>query len=221
MSTERQTAQYRCGPTSGAKSRFLVALWCAVGAVALLGGCTPAAPLPVGASGTSLPVPEATVVAVITALPTTAAHWTTYTDAALGYSLSFPDDVEFSSGTARNGVYTARLQFQIPGVDGYQGMVLRVEPNPQNAGVETLVQEIYQRSLAGEQPPAASPNTKPVTVAALPAVQVGEVGDFSLVLPYADHVYIIAPVHDFATTSIDPQALALFYQVLATLEIKR
>ena len=49
-------------------------------------------------------------------------------------------------------------------------------------------------------------------------VQVGAEGDFSLVLPYGDRVFIIAPVHDLVTTGLDPQALALFYEVLATLE---
>lgn len=175
----------------------------------------------VGSSNPVQPVPQATVGAIDTALPAIAARWTTYTDAALGYSLSFPDDAEFSSGTAKNGIYTARIQFRIPGVDGYQGMVLRAEPNPQHAEIEALVQDIYRRGFPGEQPPAISSTTRPVTVAALPAIQIGEGGDFTLVVPYADYVYVIAPVHGLATTSIDPQALALFYQVLATLEIRR
>jgi hypothetical protein len=50
-------------------------------------------------------------------------------------------------------------------------------------------------------------------------VQLGAGPDFSLVVPFEDHVYIIAPVHDLATTAPDPRALALFYQILATLRI--
>ena len=55
-----------------------------------------------------------------------------------------------------------------------------------------------------------------VSVVGLSGMQLGQGGDFSLVVPYEDHVYIIAPVDDVATTALDPQALALFYQILSS-----
>ena len=109
----------------------------------LLASCATPAP----STTTSTPIPAPTAIAAFaTALPTIAANWTTYTDPVLGYSLSFPQDVEFTSGTSKAGVHTARLQFSIPGADGYQGMVLRVEPNPQHRGIEQIVGELYRRN---------------------------------------------------------------------------
>lgn len=143
--------------------------------------------------------------------------WHSYTDRGLGYTLSFPQNVEFSSGTSKAGIYTARLQFQVPGVDGYQGMVLRVEPNPGRRGIEQVAEDLYRRNLLEEPPPDWARQLGRVTVGGLAGVQMGDESNFSLVVPYEDRVYILAPVHDTATRVSDPQALALFYQILATL----
>ncbi len=186
-------------------------------AALLLAACSPAAPM---VSQAAAPVPsEPTVSAVLTAVPTLSAGWKTYTESTLAYSLSFPQDVEFTSGVSKAGVYTARLQFTLPGVDGYQGMVVRVEPNPAHKGIEQISQEIYRRNLLEEPPADLLQQLQSISVAGLSGVQLGAGGDFSLIVPYRDHVYIIAPVHDLATTALDPQALALFYQVLATLRL--
>lgn len=188
----------------------------------LLAACSaPAAmPSPSQATPEAVIVPTA-VAALVTALPATAAAWTTYTEPGLGYSLSFPQDVEFSSGTSKAGVHTARLQFRVPGADGYQGMVLRVEPNPEGRDIEQVAQELYRRNWLEEPPADWLQQQDDVSIAGLSGVQLNWGHDFSLVVPYADHVYIIAPVHDTATTAISPEALALFYQVLATLKVAR
>ncbi len=184
----------------------------------LSAACTPAAPS-VGArpAGSSPSATGPAVAAVATALPTWVARWQSYTEPTLGYSLAFPEDADFTSGASKAGVYTARLQFRIPGLEGYQGMVLRVEPNPERRGIEQVVQELYRRNLLADPPPDLLQQLSSVTVAGLSGVQLGQGGDFSLVIPYEDYVYIIAPGHDLAATAIDPQALALFYQVLSTL----
>ena len=87
------------------------------------------------------------------------------------------------------------------------------------AGVEQIAQEIYRRDLLEEPPAEWLQQLGSVTVVGLSGVQLGRGPDISLVLPYDDRFYIIAPVHDLATTAPDPQALALFYQILATLRI--
>jgi hypothetical protein len=184
----------------------------------LLAACATPAPSTdsVTPVGSELPT---VIASVATALPGAAAGWMTYVEPTLGYSLSFPEDVEFTYGTSKAGIYTARLQFTLPGVDGYQGMVLRVEPNPERRGIEQVAQEIYSRGLLSEPPADALQQFSDVTVAGLSGVQVGTGPDFSLVVPYEDYTYIIAPVHDVATTAADPQTIALFYEILSTLRI--
>ena len=95
--------------------------WVGLMVVALM-GC---AGMPVDA-----PSVETAATALPTALTDVTAGWETYTDAEAGYTLRYPPGMHFSAGKSRAGVYTARLQFRIPGVQGYQGMLIRVEPNP-------------------------------------------------------------------------------------------
>lgn len=185
----------------------------------MLIACASATPQVSGTPPSGALPSEPTVAAVLTDQPTLAPDWTTYTESTLGYSLSFPQDVDFSSGTSKAGIYTARLQFRLPETDGYQGMVLRVEPNPDGRGVEQIAEEVYRRNLLAAPPPDWRQQLGGITVAGLQGVRLGQGNDFSLIVPYEDHVYIIAPVHDTAATGIDPQALVLFYQVLATLRL--
>ena len=170
--------------------------------------------------------PEANAVATLapaaaTAAPTVVDGWNTFTEPALGYTLSYPQDVVITSGVSPAGVYTTRLQFRIPGVDGYQGMVIRAEPNPGGRGLEAAVADLYANYLMGEPPVDLLAGLPQQTVAGLSAAQLGSGDDFSLVLPLGDYVYQIAPVHGVTSTAIDPQALELFYRILATLEVRR
>lgn len=193
--------------------------------VLLFAGCVQA-PLP--AVGVEDQPITAAAEAVAAAVPEPTGDWQTYTDPEAGYSIRYPPGVHFSAGQTTAGIYTARIQFRIPGVEGYQGMLIRVESNPTGQGLEQIVGDFYRRFAAagtpeergGERPAYLLAELEQVTVAGLSGVQVGTEGDFSLVLPYGDRVFIIAPVHDLATTGLDPQALALFYEVLATLELE-
>ncbi len=188
--------------------------------------CAGCVQTPLPATGAADAPATAAVEALATAAPELTADWQTYTDPEAGYSVRYPPGVHFSAGQSKAGIYTARIQFRIPGVDGYQGMLIRVEPNPTGQGLEQIAGEFYRRFVAddtlreraAERPADLLAGLEQVTVAGLSGVQVGTEGDFSLVLPYGDRVFIIAPVHDLVTTGLDPQALALFYEVLATLE---
>ncbi len=91
--------------------------------------------------------------------------------AGAGLSLSFPPDVEITTGTSKAGVHTVRLQFRLPGADGYQGMVLRVEPNPEGKGIEQIAQEIYRRNFLEEPPQGWLQQLAAVNVAGIPGLQ--------------------------------------------------
>ena len=205
------SAQPRGALRAGLTGIIALTTICA-GLLLTAGGCAPAAPEAASATG-------ATTYTIDTAaLPTLAAGWVAFTEPGLGYTLQYPEDVMLTSGVSPAGVHTTRLQFRIPGVDGYQGMLIRAEPNPEGKGLEEVVQKLYDDYLLGE-PPVDLLAQATQNIAGLTAAQIGAGGDFSLVVPIKDYVYIIAPVHDMATTSIDPQALALFYQILATLKV--
>lgn len=178
---------------------------------ALMAGCAAPAPRP-DAIATAAP-------AIATAAPEVVASWNTFAEPVLGYTLSYPSDTVISSGVSPAGAHTTRLQFRVPGVDGYQGMLIRVEPNAEGRGLEEVVARLYEDYLMGEAPADLLERLPSETVAGLTAAQIGSGGDFSLVLPIGDYVYIIAPVHDMTTTGLDPRALELFYQILATLKV--
>jgi hypothetical protein len=178
------------------------------------------------AAGCAAPAPETSalapaVPALATAAPTLVAGWSAFTEPTLGYTISFPADTVIMSGSSPAGVHTTRLQFRVPGVDGYQGMLIRVEPNPEGRGLEEVVGKLYEDYLLGAPPADLLARLPQQTVAGLTAGRLGSGGDFSLVLPVGDYVYIIAPVHDLTATQLDPKALELFYQVLATLKVSQ
>lgn len=183
-----------------------------IAGLALLGGGCAAPPPEPNAFATALP-------AAVTAAPTALSGWNAFTEPVLGYTLSYPADTIITSGVSPAGIHTMRLQFRVPGVDGYQGMLIRVEPNPEGRGLEQTVAQLYEDYLLGAPPADLLARLPQETVAGLTAAQVGAGGDFALVLPVGDRTYIIAPVHDLAATSLDPAALDLFYQVFATLRI--
>jgi hypothetical protein len=164
---------------------------------------------------------QKTAGALATTAPTLTAGWQVFNDPEAGYTLSYPPDVHISTGKSKAGVYTTRIQFHVPGVEGYQGMLVRVEPNPAGAGVEQTVAALYERLMGQAATGETIKALKGLAVDGLAGVRMGEGGDFAVVVPYGDRVYVIAPVHDMATTSLDPQALALFSQVLSTLRIQR
>jgi hypothetical protein len=189
------------------------ALAACAGLVILSAGCATRGP-EVDALATAAP-------AIATVAPTAVAGWNTFTEPTLGYTLSYPQDAIIDSGVSPAGVYTTRLQFRIPGADGYQGMVVRVEPNPGGRGLEVALARLYSDYLMSEPPADLLAALPQKTIAGLAATQMGGADDFALVLPVGDYVYQIAPVHDMASTSMDPQALALFEQILGTLQVRR
>jgi hypothetical protein len=179
--------------------------------LSLAAGCAARAP-EVNSLATAVP-------ALATAAPTIVSGWSAFTEPILGYTLSYPADTVITSGSSPAGIHTTRLQFRVQGVDGYQGMLIRVEPNPEGRGLEEVVAKLYEDYLLGAPPADLLARLPQQTVSGLTAGQIGSGGDFSLVLPVGDYVYIIAPVHDLTATQLDPKALELFYQVLATLKV--
>lgn len=176
--------------------------------ICLLAACTPAPAVPAPASTARL-VPQG---------------WVTFDDPLAPFTLSYPEDVHFTGGQSKQGIYTARLQFRLPGVEGYQGMLIRVEPNQGGKGIEAVAGDLYRRYSAGEPPASLVEDAQELLVSGQAGVRLegfgGSAEDFTIVVPYGEQVFIVAPVHGMAGIGPDPRALELFNRILGTLEVR-
>lgn len=188
--------------------------------VMALVSCTPQ-PAP----AVSEPLPTGTLVAAptvtATLLPTLASpeDWLVFCDPEAECTFSYPADADLKAGKSRFGIHTIRLQFRMPDVTGYQGMVIHVVPMTDSYRMDDILAQLYESSpqelsldewLAQLEPTTVGDQTGFKT----PCAEGNS--DFSIVIPHEDKVYIAAPVHDIAATCVGPQALELFYRVLET-----
>lgn len=173
----------------------------------------------------SEPLPTASLVAAPTATatprptPAIPEDWLVFCDPEAGCTFSYPADADFKAGKSKFGIHTIRLQFRMPDVIGYQGMVIHVVPITDSSSMDDILAQLYESSpqelsldewLAQLEPTAVGSQTGFKTACAEGS------SDFSIVIPHENKVYIAAPVHDIAATCVDPQTLELFYRVLET-----
>lgn len=186
---------------------------------ALLVGCG-SVPRPELASAIPLasPAPAKTVMVTPIALDN---GWHQYSDSEAGYSFSCPPETRVKMGQSRFGNWSAQLQFRLPD-GGYQGMVIRVEANPQDLPLEQMLAQLYERSAQEIAPAELLKQVEVITVAGLPAIKTSILptnSEFSILFLYNNRVYILAPVHGPAAGEMDPEALALFNQIVETFTI--
>jgi hypothetical protein len=156
-----------------------------------------------------------------TPLPTSAnpEDWLVFCDPEAGCTFSYPADADFQAGESKFGVYTIRLQFQMPDVMGYQGMVIHVVPMTDSSSVDDILAQLYESSPQDLSLDEWMAQLEPTTVGSQTGFKTPcaeDSSDFSIVVPHKNKVYIAAPVHDIAATCVDPQTLELFYRVLET-----
>jgi len=179
---------------------------------------TPQVPITPYPSPAPSPTPTATATPIV--LPN---GWYLYTDPQAGYSFSYPPDAHLSvSQSVLDSYRTVGVAFRLPGVHGYQGMVIRVEPNPQRLPVDRILAQLYTRSAQKPPPDNLSSQVESITVAGLPAVRTSVLPtntEFYILLPHGDKVYMIAPVHGPAADTVDSKALSLFYRILTTFTV--
>jgi hypothetical protein len=123
------------------------------------------------------------------------------------------------AGKSKLGIYTIRLQFRMPDVIGYQGMVIHVVPITDSFSMDDILAQLYESSPQDLSLEEWLAELEPTTVGSQTGFKTSCAegsSDFSIVIPHEDKVYTAAPVHDIAATCVDPQALELFYQVLET-----
>jgi hypothetical protein len=173
----------------------------------------------------TVPLPTATLVAAPAATaaplpaPTSPEDWLVFCDPEAGCTFSYPADADFKAGKSRFGIYTIRLQFRMPDVTGYQGMVIHVVPVTDSSSMDDILAQLYESSPQDLSLDEWLTQLEPTTIGSqtgfkTPCVEGSS--DFSIVISREDKVYIAAPVHDIAATCVGPQALELFYRVLET-----
>ncbi|MBE7550429.1 MAG: hypothetical protein HS126_05060 [Anaerolineales bacterium] len=186
----------------------------------LLSGCN-SIPQPQVNEAAPPPSPQPAVTVVVT--PELLDNgWYRYTDPELGYSFSYPAETRLKIGKSRFGNHSAQLQFKLPGVVGYQGMVIRVEGNPNDLPIEQMLAQLYQRSAQEIAPEDLLSQVEVITVAGLPGIKTSILPtntEFSILFLYNQRVYTLAPVHSSTTNAVDPQALELFYQIVESFKV--
>ncbi|MCK6627465.1 MAG: hypothetical protein L6R45_20090 [Anaerolineae bacterium] len=148
--------------------------------------------------------------------------WYQYVDPDLGYSFNYPPQTRVKIGQSRFGNHSAQLQFKLPGVIGYQGMVIKVQANPNDLPLEQMLAQLYQQSAQEIAPEELLKQVELIRVAGQPALKTSILPlntEFSILFLHNNRVYIIAPVHGPSATGAAPEALALFDQILETVRL--
>jgi len=171
----------------------------------------------------SAPAPTSAAGDATSAGAAESADWTLFCDLEIGCTLGYPPDVHFERGVNKFGVYTMRIQFNVPGAEGYQGMVIRIMPRPEGDNIDGLLEQIYASGAHAETLEEWKSQLSAITVNGMPAWRTycsREGGDFAVIIPHADKVYVASPTHDPAATCSDPRTVELFFQVLDTLKLE-
>jgi hypothetical protein len=146
--------------------------------------------------------------------------WYLYADPASEFSFGYPPEAAISAGqNPVDGSKNILIQFLIPD-QPYQGMSIRIEPNPNRLSAADFAQQLY--TLSTQKQPAASftDSLQTLQVGGIPAVRASIPAsntELTIIVPYAVEVFIVAPVHDLAATKVESETLELFYQVLNTM----
>jgi hypothetical protein len=147
--------------------------------------------------------------------------WYLYTDPEGEFSFSYPPTALVSAG--QNPVDSSKnitIQFLLPDRT-YQGMSLRVEPNPKQTQGFAIAEQLYEKNTQKPATAKFKNSLETIQVGGLPAVKAvlpGTNTEITLIIPYEKKVLFASPVHDTSATQVDPEALELFYQVLNSLK---
>jgi len=149
--------------------------------------------------------------------------WLTFTDLEAGYSVQYPGDSGINTASIKSEAYgILGISFNLPSVRGYQGMSIRVEPNPQNLSIDRIVNNIYQRINSKSFDVRTANALEQIEVTGMAAYKTDVLPgntEFHILLPYKDKVYIFALGYDIAAEEASPEAKILFYQILDTFQI--
>jgi hypothetical protein len=148
--------------------------------------------------------------------------WYLYTDPDGEFSFAYPPTALIHAG--RNPVdfsTNVALQFILPDKP-YQGMLIRLEPNPKRLQGTEIALQLFERSAQKPAPVEFANSLTQISVGGTLAVQAyipSMNTEVTIIIPYSDKVFIICPEHDTPVTKVEKETLELFYQILDTLKL--
>jgi hypothetical protein len=194
--------------------------------ILLLAGCRShprltATPIPAPTSTAEMvslqPAPTATPVLVILRN-----GWYLYRDPDGVFSFAYPPTAILTAGqNPVDGAKNILIQFLLPDKP-YQGMSIRLAPNPKRLPAADLARQLYEVNAQHPAAAAFTDSLQTIKVGGLPGVKAyipATNTELTVIVPYDVQVFILSPVHDSAMTKVDPETLDLFNQILASMEI--
>jgi hypothetical protein len=100
-------------------------------------------------------------------------------------------------------------------------MSIRVELNPKQLQGAEIAQQLYEKSAQKPATAGFTNSIQPVLVGGISAFQASIPStntELTVIIPYKDKVFIVAPVHELSSIKVASEALELFYQVLNTMK---
>jgi hypothetical protein len=132
--------------------------------------------------------------------------WYVYNDPDGEFSFAYPPTATISAG--QNPVDLSKnitLQFQVPDKT-YQGMSIRVEPNPKGLQGAEIANQLYERSALQPATAAFMDSHQQIQVGGIAGVQTtipSSNTEVTVIVPYGAKVLIAAPVHETSATQVE------------------
>jgi hypothetical protein len=147
--------------------------------------------------------------------------WYLYRDPDGEFSFTYPPTALISAG--QNPVDLSKnitIQFLLPEMP-YQGMSIRIEPNPKRLQGAAIAQQLFEKS--GQKPATVefTNSLQTILVGGISAVKTtipSSNTEVTIIVPYDVKVLIVSPVHDTQMTKVEKETLDLFYQILNTMK---
>lgn len=147
--------------------------------------------------------------------------WYLYNDPDGEFSFAYPPTAILSAG--QNPVDFSKnitIQFLLP-EKPYQGMSIRLEPNPKRLQGAEIAQQLYEKSA---QKPASAEFTnslQQIQIAGISAIQAhipSSNTEVTVIIPYDVKVFLVSPVHEPSVPQVEKETLDLYYQVLNSMK---
>jgi len=149
--------------------------------------------------------------------------WYIYTDPDGEFSFAYPPTALINAG--QNPVDLSKnitIQFLLP-EKTYQGMSIRVEPNPKQLQGAEIAQQLFERSAQRPATAEFTNSLQTILVGGISAVQTtipSSNTEVTIIVPYEIKVLIASPVHETSATKVEPETLNLFFQILNSMKFR-
>ena len=147
--------------------------------------------------------------------------WYIYNDPDGEFSFAYPPTALISAG--QNPVDLSKnitIQFLLP-EKTYQGMSIRIEPNPKRLQAAEIAQQLFERSAQRPATAEFTNSLQQISVGGISAVQTtipSSNTEVTIIVPYDVKVLIASPVHETSMIKVEQETLDLFFQILNSMK---